>query len=309
MNWFQANRWLGRFLIVFGIGALFAVWFLFHAKGNFGEAKARFDETASERNRLERRDPFPNDANYAKLKVHIDNYGAALKKFEEELKINTLLPPAGLKPTEFQTRLRQAMVASAEKARANKVKWPNNFALGFDEFTAALPNNDVAPLLGQELAQAELLMNILIDARVDSVTALKRTALPPGTRPGEQASTGRTPAPSKNPTPSPATGPKVIERNIVDLTFVASPSAARKVLNQISSSNQQLFVIRTLHVRNEKEKGPARGGGAAGTASLGSGATGTAASTPPPANAPLNFIVGNEHIETSARIEMLRVAF
>jgi hypothetical protein len=58
-------------------------------------------------------------------------------------------------------------------------------------------------------------------------------------------------------------------------------------------------VIRTLHVRNEKEKGPAREGNAAGAP----------AATPPPANAPLNFIVGNEHIQTSARIEMPRFNF
>ena len=109
--------------------------------------------------------------------MHIDNYGVALKKFEDELKNHTL-PGAPLAPNEFQTRLRQAMVTSAEKARTNKVKVPNNFALGFDEFTAALPTNEAAPLLGQELAQAELLTSILIDARVDSITAFARTSLP-----------------------------------------------------------------------------------------------------------------------------------
>jgi len=289
MNWFQASRWLGRFLVAFGICALVALWFLFHAKGNFGEAKRRFDETAAERSRLERRDPFPSSVNHQKLKVHIDNYGAALKKFEKELKNHTL-PATPLAPNEFQTRLRKAMVASAEKARASKVKLPNNFALGFGEFTAALPNNDMAPLLGQELAQAELLMSILIDARVDSVTGFARkTGL----------LSAATPAPAKKTTPAPDIGPKVIERNIVDLAFVASPSAARKVLNQIASTNQQLYIIRTLHVRNENDKGPAREGNAAGAA----------LATLPLANAPLNFIVGNEHVETSARIEMLRFIF
>ena len=96
-------------------------------------------------------------------------------------------------------------------------------------------------------------------------------------------------------------GPKVVERNVIDLTFVSSPSAARKALNQISSSNQQLYVIGSLHVRAKKEKGPAREGTAAG-------ATAPVA-TPPPANAALNFIVGNEHIKTPARIEMLRFNF
>ena len=96
----------------------------------------------------------------------------------------------------------------------------------------------------------------------------------------------------------------MLERNIVDISFKASPSAARKVLNQIASSPAQFYIIRTLYVRNEKDKGPPR--------------EKTAEPNPPakepsapghPANAPLNFIVGNEHIEISARIEMLKFTF
>lgn len=295
MNWFQANRALGRFLIGFGIGTLLALFFLVSAKGSYRKARTRFDEAAGERNRLERRDPFPNEANYGKLKVHTDNYGVALKKFEEEL-MNHTLPAATLAPNEFQTRLRQAMVASAEKARANRVRLPDNFALGFNEFTAALPNTEVASSLGQELAQVELLMNILIDARVDGVTALARKTSPPA-----PATAGRQPVPSS------ATGSKVIERNIVDLAFFASPSAARKVLNQIASANQQLYVIRALHVRSEKGKGPPREQTAAGRGTAADTAAATASK--PGGAAALNFIVGNEHIETSARIEMLRLTF
>jgi hypothetical protein len=109
-----------------------------------------------------------------------------------------------------------------------------------------------------------------------------------------------TPASAPKPGPNAAAaGSKVIERNVVDLSFVAAPSAARRVLNQVASTSQQLYVIRTLHVRNEKEKGPAR-------EQTTGAATGTA--TPPP-TAAINFIVGNEHIETSARIEMLRLTF
>jgi hypothetical protein len=123
--------------------------------------------------------------------------------------------------------------------------------------------------------------------------------------------TATTPAAvAKKPTASPALGRKVAERNVVDLTFVAAPSAARKVLNQIASSDQQLYIVRALHVRNEKEKGPAREGSAAGTAAITGPAEAAATTTAKPAgNAALNFIVGNEHIETSVRIEMLRFTF
>ena len=47
MNWFQQNRWLGTFLIVFGICTLLALFFLFSGKSGFEEASARFNDAES----------------------------------------------------------------------------------------------------------------------------------------------------------------------------------------------------------------------------------------------------------------------
>jgi hypothetical protein len=99
--------------------------------------------------------------------------------------------------------------------------------------------------------------------------------------------------------------PTLIEHNIVDVTFKAAPSAARKVLNEIAGSTGQFFIIRTLYVHNEKDKGPPREK-MAGPAPAESG---QATHAQPGAAGSLNFIVGNEHIEVSATIEMLRFTF
>ena len=93
-----------------------------------------------------------------------------------------------------------------------------------------------------------------------------------------------------------------MERNVVEATFISSPGSARRVINQISTVNQKFYVMRALHVLNEKDKGPPREG-AAGTA------TAAAASPPGTPAAALNFIVGNERVQTAARIEMLRFTF
>jgi hypothetical protein len=97
----------------------------------------------------------------------------------------------------------------------------------------------------------------------------------------------------------------LIQRNIVEVTFKAAPAAARKVLNEIASSTGQLFIVRTLYVHNEKDKGPPR------ERATNSTPTPAAAESPgkPGAGSALNFIVGNEHIEVSATIEMLRFTF
>jgi hypothetical protein len=62
MKWFQQNRAFGTFLIAFGICALLAVALLYWRWSAWSEARQAFDQVATERNRLEHLDPFPNDA-------------------------------------------------------------------------------------------------------------------------------------------------------------------------------------------------------------------------------------------------------
>jgi hypothetical protein len=305
MKWFQQNRAFGTFLIAFGICALLAVALLYWRWSAWSEARQAFDQVAAERNRLAHLDPFPNEANYRKLQDYVEKYRVALDKFKEALKTD-VVPAPPLAPNEFQSRLRLVTIATLDRARVNNVKLPDKFQLGFDEFATTMPATAVASLLGQELSQMQKLMNILLDAKVDSVTSLRRERLP------EEGGA------SPTPTPSPTTGrraavakpsgtpvPMLIARNIVDVTFKAAPSAARKVLNEIASSTGQFFIIRTLYVHNEKEKGPPREKMAGSTPAQ----RGQATPAQPGGAAPLNFIVGNEHIEVSATIEMLRFTF
>jgi hypothetical protein len=303
MNWFGQNRWLGTFLIVFGIATIGALYFLFSARSSSDEALAKFQEQATEKNRLERLDPFPSEANNRKMKMHLENYTAALNKLKEELKARAP-NPSPLAPNEFQGHLRQSMVAVAEKARANRVKLPDNFALGFEEYTTGLPNTAVvASLLGQELSQIEALVNLLIDAHVDGINTFSRKPLPDEHGAG---ATPPAPSPARGAKPNAAAGPPVVERGTVDVSFMAAPSAARKVLNQIISAPQNFYVVRLLHVHDEKDKGPPR-------EQPSPGQPGAAAAQPTPAKTPgtgaLTFIVGNERIETSARVELLRFNF
>jgi hypothetical protein len=298
--WFQQNRALGTLLIVFGICALFAGVLLYWRWATWRDARQTFDQAAAERSRFEHLDPFPNDANYRKLQGNLDRYSTALDKFKDELK-NGIVPVPPLAPNEFQSRLRQATVATLNRAQTNNVKLPDKFQLGFDEFANALPETAVTPLLGQELSQIQMLMNILVDAKVDGVTSFHRAPLPEERRssstPTPSPAVGRAATATKTATPPQSS----LQRNIVVLTFKATPAAARKVLNEIANSSGQFFIIRTLYVHNEKDKGPPRQRTEATPPQAPQ-----AASPQPGATGPLNFIVGNEHIEISATIEMLR---
>src|SRR5439155_9870935 len=259
MKWFQQNRALGTLLIVIGVCVLFAGILLYWRWANWRDARQAFDQTAAERSRLEQLDPFPNNDNYRKLQGYLEKYSAALDKFKEELKTD-VVPAPPLAPNEFQSRLRQAVVAVLDRARTNNVKLPDKFQLGFDEFTRTMPSTAVTVLLGQELSQVQMLINILLDAKVDSVTSFHRAPLSEehgaSPTPTPSPAPGRRVAAAAKPTSTPA--PTLVKRNVVDVSFKAAPAVARKVLNEITASTGQFFIIRTLYVHNEKDKGPPR---------------------------------------------------
>src|SRR6266566_2595454 len=177
MKWFQQNRAFATFLIAFAICALLIGTLVYRKWTIWTAARQTFEQAAAERNRLKSLDPFPNEVNQRKLQEYLDKYSVALRNFRESLKTE-VAPAPPLAPNEFQSRLRQAVVATLDRARKNNVKLPERFQLGFDEFARIMPNTAVTPLLGQELSQVQMLINILLDAKVDSVTSLRRTPLP-----------------------------------------------------------------------------------------------------------------------------------
>jgi hypothetical protein len=284
MNWFRENRSLAFFLVPSGAGIFGALGLLFMAKTDWDEASSRFGKSAAEWNRLERLSPYPNGENLGKMKAYAEDYASGLGRLKDELNA-WIAPVAPMAPNEFQSRLRLSLAGIAHKARANKVKLPDKFHLGFDEFGSALPGETAAPLLGQELEQIEWLLHSLLDAPVEAVTVFRRSPLRE-----ERGAASALP-----------TAVKSVERNVMEATFVSTPGAARKVINQIAAANEQFCIIRLLQVRNEKQKGPPREE-AEETSSVAS------ASPSSPLTA-LNFIVGNERIETTAKIEIVRFTF
>lgn len=304
MKWFRENRFFGALFATFSMCLLGGFWLLLSSKSSWNDASAHFHETADELNRLNRLAPYPNGENLRQMKKHAENYAKALAGLKEELKTQ-FIPQQPLAPNEFQSRLRVAVNAVAEKARANNVRLPDKFYLGFDEFASTLPHSLAAAPLGQELRQIEYLLDALFEARVDALTLFRRTQL-------REEQTASSPVPNKKSGAISASGAKAIERNVVEATFFSTPAAARKFLNQISATTEQFFIVRLLHVRNEKDKGPVREGTSesvnpVAVSSLG-GPNSTEAVKSSPAGR-VNFIVGNEHIQVTAKIEMVRFTF
>jgi hypothetical protein len=300
VKWFRNNPFWGGIAIAIGAAFLVAVALLWWTKGNFDQAREEYNGGMAALRQLEGSNPYPSTANVQKMKALLENYRTSLGNFKTELTQHVLpIPP--LPPNEFQMHLREALTATTANARIHRVKLPENFTLGFPEFMAALPSSSDAPKFGQELAQIQLLLNIIIEARVDAIKTFRRV-------PREASAMATLVLPPQRAGVS-ANVPKPLERNTVEFGISGSPVAVRKVINEISSAGEQFFIIRSLHVKNQKDKGPRREI-APENASTPAPPTKPANTVTSPAASPspmaaLNFIVGNEHLDASARVEMV----
>jgi hypothetical protein len=297
---FRNSPFWSGITIAIGAAFLVAMALLWWTKGNFDEAREQYNTSMSALRQLEGSNPYPSTANVQKMKAHLENYRTSLGNLKTEL-TQHVQPVAPLPPNEFQMHLREALTATAANARIHRVKLPENFNLGFAEFVAALPSSADAPKFGQELAQIQLLLNIIIEARVDAIRTFRRVP--------REASAMVTPVVTPPRAGVNANVPKPLERNTVEFGISGSPVAVRRVINEICSASEQFFVIRSLHVKNQKDKGPPREI-APENASTPVPAANPVTSPPasPPPMAALNFIVGNEHLDASARVEMVNFA-
>ncbi|HEY2802064.1 MAG TPA: Amuc_1100 family pilus-like protein [Chthoniobacterales bacterium] len=299
MNWFRQNQFLGGFLIGFTLLTLGGLAFFLREKSAADDQATRLKATRSELQRLHGSRPFPKRANLRKMKSQTESYRSSLGALEAKLKTCSL-PLEPLQPDEFQTQLREAVSAVVGKASAKRVPLPKNFNLGFEDYANSLPNSTAAPLLGRELKAVAILTDAVLDARVEALSSLSRTPLP------EEKST---PAPTLTPSrgrgrsrPSTAGVPSPVSAQPIEIAFAGSPAAMRKFLNEVASVKEQLFVIRSLVVKNEQEKGPKRGGAPRAPSAV------AASRTPNSADAStVNFIVGNEHLKVSARIDIINL--
>ncbi|HEY1583388.1 MAG TPA: Amuc_1100 family pilus-like protein, partial [Chthoniobacterales bacterium] len=217
-----------------------------------------------------------------------------------------MFPQASFQPNEFQAQLRAATTDVEEHAHESKVKLPENFNLGFDEYATSLPNGSAAPRLGWQLRAIQWLADTIVESHVDSITSLTRARLPE-----EAASAAPSPTPLHRPGATPRVmtpAKKIVDANSIEIIFSGSPTAVRRAINQIATAKEQFYVIRTLVVKNQVEKGPKRAGSgeAAPTPTLTPPARGATAAIGKTTEPAISFIVGTEHLDVSARIEILK---
>lgn len=236
MNWIGENKFLAGFIgfMVVAVGVL--GFLLFKQIGIYTDNQATYNTKYAQLDQLQKRIPYPNEKNletynnqHQELKKVIDDLNLNLAKFELPLDAN-------LGPQTFQKNLQTAIADATAKADAAKIQLPEKFAFGFDNYVNTLSIPAAAPALDRQLKAVQFVFDeLLTGGGVTSISAVTREALPEEKQGVKPVST-----------------PVVKEPMAV--TFVTTWQNLRKVLNDLTQTKQQFYIIRLINITTDGQK-------------------------------------------------------
>ena len=290
MNWIKANKFLTGFLAVMLVGIGVLGYFLFSANSAFDAADDAYHDKANELNRLRHLPLYPNAKNLKALEAQKEEAAQLVAAFQAQLATREFSAD-DITPQQFQDRLKSAVTAILDKAGAAHMELPKEkFYLGFDPYESRPPEPEAVGPLTKQLKAIQWVMEKIIEAKITKLVSLTRIPLPEekslaggnnNRRPGREERSGAGDLVSKFP---------------VDLEFLARQSSFAEALNVIvGASAPQFYIPRVVRITNQKTKGPERV--AAG-----------ASATPGQPAAPMGYIVGEELIQVSMRLEIVEFA-
>ncbi len=290
MDWFKQNPFNGGLLVVTALLVLGAGYFAYNAQTSLAEQEQLFDEQSQQLSNLRATQPFPNAANLAAAEVELKKAQDLVNSFSETVKQRSA-ELAGVTPQAFQDDLRSKVNEVIKRAAQAGIELETGFYLGFEKYETQLPEPKAAPLLTQQLASINGVVNALLEARVSNIGAITRTPLPvEGPQaPAEPKGGGRKKADGA--------GLELVNFNIV---FTAEQSAAREALNGIVSS-KPMVLVRMLGVTNSATEGPSKKDGA-GAPEPQISAEGEAASSAIPP------VLGRESVTVAMRLASISTA-
>jgi hypothetical protein len=264
MSALKQNPFLVGFgaVMVIGVGAL--GYLTYSASEAAASAASKYSESEQELNRLQNLKPSPTDAVLKQIteqKAVVTAKRDALRKELAAIKVKEepVTGPA------FQNLLTAAVAQLGAKVEEAGVKLPDGkdkgpFYLGFNVYQTQPPRAAAAPLLLRQLRAIEIVTNLFLETKNVFLNDIVRPELkeekdakPVAADPKDKGGKGKDDDDSK----------KVVTSSHVTFKFTTAQENLQKILNGLVANKQQLFVVRRITIKNEKEDAPPRGVAAA----------------------------------------------
>jgi len=293
MNWAKENPFLTGFIVISAVVIGGLGYYAFTNYSTYTELQAAYDTEVQKLHALQNRTPFPNEENLKQVVDSQKAYEAAVQELRKSLQELELPLNPDVSPQQFQDELRKAVSSAQAKAAEAGMRLPEDFYLGFNNYSSGLPRPEAVPHLARELRAIEAIFAGLVEAGVESLDQFVRTPLEiegeSRSRPGGGGSGGG--------------GAKPLTKDLLDLTFTAEQGRVRLAVNSLLNS-PQFAIIRAIRIQNSSPQGALK---EVGTAETPGASAPEGVSSAPSASSPkaLNMVFGREKITAQLRVELV----
>ena len=251
---------LGQNKLVVGLGAglllIFGVftWFLYQSYDAFGVAEQEFQDNAKKLYDLQHLPLYPEKSNLKVMEEQKKIADESVIALHKQL-VPLSFPLEAMTPEQFQDALNASVKTLVEKAAKANVKLSDKFYLGFSEYQTAIPRPEAAAVLGRQLKCIELAVDTMIEKKVISIGEIRRPHLPEEDK-QKAAQAQATPPPNPRARQAEKPAPELLSKYPFEIQFVTDEKAFQTVLNELSKTDKQFFIIRPLEVKNQSDKSP-----------------------------------------------------
>ncbi len=239
MSWIKDNK----FIVALGGGTLVGVAILYFVGSGgatrYDEAKAKYDEAASEAAGYEKLPLYPKPENRDGKRKAIDEYRKSVDSIQTAFEKFRPKDIKNVSPQDFTTNLKAADAEIRKAFEDAGTTVPEAFFSGFERYKTSLALGNTTGLLNYQLGAIKNILLELAKAKPSEFRNLYRSSLP------EEDGQAYTP-------PADA----VARPLSLELTFMGPENSARLFLSSIVKPENQYVVIRSLRIMNAKKDPP-----------------------------------------------------
>ncbi|MEI6085255.1 MAG: Amuc_1100 family pilus-like protein [Verrucomicrobiota bacterium] len=244
-RWFRDNLSVVIFSVIF-VGFLGGIiWFLRTAYAEQATVLQELEAQQGELHRFQDGKPYPSDENISVLKRDHTQIKRLYGLMQNAAIRDVIHPPDLERDMDFAQLMRSTVGRLTDTATSNNVKIDPTFAWGFSRYIATIPCKNPAAkgddckrllrLLAKQLLIVEKLSGALITSKVESIGAIRRTEVEPGSS-GDTLS-----APITDDAKS------LYRTYPFELAFTADTDALRSLLNSLAQADN-LYIVRSVKI-------------------------------------------------------------
>ena len=293
MKWFKENMILSSLLGILLLASGVLTYIAMDSAASHEQAVNSYSSEVKNVENIKKRALYPNEQTKRKIESQNKEYKEKINILAGKLsKMEVPLEP--ITPQEFQDKLRNAVNQIRTAAQDKKVKLPDKFFLGFDDYQSQLPTPEMAPLLFRELNNIRSYISQLINLQVSSIDRLERKPAEPQPTPTPTENTKNKKDKPQVPTLPPFT------ISTFNVAFTAALDKCRYAINEIPT-NDAFLIIRNLDMENSKPMAPSKRAAADESAP-------SPDTSKTEARSNIKVILGQELVKTSLTIEIFDFA-